>query len=55
MRGVREPVGTIGDHIVPHRGDDRLRLDPENVQTLCKPHHDSEKARAERGTDISWR
>ncbi|WP_341774765.1 HNH endonuclease [Burkholderia gladioli] len=48
MRGVREPVGTIGDHVVPHRGDDRLRLDPANVQTLCKPHHDGEKARIER-------
>lgn len=49
-RGVPEPLGNIGDHITPHRGDDRLRLDPKNVQTLCKPHHDGEKARAERGT-----
>lgn len=48
QRGIAEPVGTIGDHIIPHRGDDRLRLDPANVQTLCKPHHDGEKARAER-------
>ncbi|WP_144149368.1 HNH endonuclease [Paraburkholderia sp. BCC1884] len=47
-RGVAEPLGNIGDHIVPHRGNDRLRLDLTNVQTLCKPHHDSEKARAER-------
>lgn len=47
-RGIAEPVGTIGDHITPHQGDDRLRLDPANVQTLCKPHHDGEKARAER-------
>lgn len=47
-RGIREPVGNIGDHIIPHRGDDRLRLDPSNIQTLCKPHHDGEKARSER-------
>lgn len=47
-RGVAEPLGNIGDHIVPHRGNSRLRLDPANVQTLCKPHHDSEKARTER-------
>ncbi|MGU7882123.1 HNH endonuclease [Burkholderia sp. AW50-3] len=47
-RGIAEPIGTIGDHITPHQGDDRLRLDPANVQTLCKPHHDGEKARAER-------
>lgn len=47
-RGIAEPLGNIGDHITPHRGDDRLRLDPANVQTLCKPHHDGEKARSER-------
>jgi 5-methylcytosine-specific restriction endonuclease McrA len=46
-KGVPEPIGNIGDHIIPHRGNDRLRLDPDNVQTLCKPHHDGEKARAE--------
>ncbi|WP_150587020.1 HNH endonuclease [Pandoraea communis] len=46
-RGVAEPLGNIGDHIIAHRGDDRLRLDPTNVQTLCKTHHDSEKQRLE--------
>ncbi|AHB05608.1 hypothetical protein U875_09615 [Pandoraea pnomenusa 3kgm] len=50
-RGVPEPVGNIGDHILAHRGDDRLRLDPANVQTLCKRHHDSEKQRLERTGD----
>ncbi|KVL66593.1 HNH endonuclease [Burkholderia ubonensis] len=48
-RGIAEPVGTIGDHIVPHRGDRRLQLDRDNIQTLCKPHHDGEKQRLERG------
>nr|WP_232435409.1 hypothetical protein [Burkholderia ubonensis] len=48
-RGIAEPLGTIGDHIVAHRGDRRLQLDPSNVQTLCKPHHDSAKQREERG------
>ncbi|WP_366918759.1 HNH endonuclease [Burkholderia dolosa] len=47
-RGIAEPVGTIGDHIVPHKGDRRLQLDPSNVQTLCKRHHDSAKQREER-------
>lgn len=47
-RGVPEPLGTIGDHIVAHEGNDALRLDPNNIQTLCKPHHDGEKARLER-------
>jgi len=48
-RGVAEPLGTIGDHIAAHEGDERRRLDPTNIQTLCKPHHDGEKARSERG------
>jgi 5-methylcytosine-specific restriction enzyme A len=47
-RGVIEPIGNIGDHIVPHRGNDALRLDPGNVQTLCKTHHDRDKAAIER-------
>jgi 5-methylcytosine-specific restriction protein A len=49
-RGVAEPLGNIGDHIAPHQGNDRLRLDPDNVQTLCKQHHDGEKARSERAS-----
>jgi 5-methylcytosine-specific restriction endonuclease McrA len=47
-RGIREPVATIGDHITPHRGDTSLRLDPANVQSLCKPCHDRDKAQEER-------
>ncbi|MFM0210756.1 HNH endonuclease signature motif containing protein [Paraburkholderia sediminicola] len=47
-RGLPEPLGTIGDHITPHRGKESLRLDLRNIQTLCKPHHDSEKQRADR-------
>jgi 5-methylcytosine-specific restriction protein A len=47
-RGVAEPLGNIGDHIVAHEGNEARRLDPSNIQTLCKPHHDGEKSRAER-------
>ncbi|TGB34841.1 HNH endonuclease [Burkholderia thailandensis] len=47
-RRIVEPIGTIGDHIIPHRGDRRLLLDPANIQTLCKPHHDSDKQQEER-------
>ncbi|WP_081062549.1 HNH endonuclease [Burkholderia cepacia] len=47
-RGIAEPIGVIGDHVVPHRGDRRLQFDPSNIQTLCKPHHDGEKQREER-------
>lgn len=47
-QGIAEPLGTIGDHITAHRGDRRLQMDPTNIQTLCKPHHDSAKQREER-------
>ena len=33
------------DHIIPHKGDDALRLDPANLQSLCKWHHRSKTAR----------
>ena len=33
----------IVDHKRPHRGNLRLFLDPSNLQTLCKSHHDSTK------------
>ena len=49
-RGIAEPVGIIGDHIVAHEGDEARRLDPSNVQTLCKPHHDGEKQCVERAS-----
>ncbi len=31
---------TVVDHIVPHRGDWKLFCDPNNLQSLCKHHHD---------------
>jgi 5-methylcytosine-specific restriction protein A len=36
------------DHIIPHKGDDSLRLDPANLQSLCHYHH-SQKTGRERG------
>jgi 5-methylcytosine-specific restriction endonuclease McrA len=38
----------VADHKTPHRGDERLFWDPDNIQTLCKPCHDSAKQSAER-------
>ncbi|WP_109994960.1 HNH endonuclease [Salinisphaera sp. LB1] len=35
------------DHIKPHRGDRKLFFDPNNLQSLCKLHHDSTKQREE--------
>lgn len=38
----------VCDHREPHRGDERLFWDEGNLTTLCKPHHDRDKQRAER-------
>jgi 5-methylcytosine-specific restriction endonuclease McrA len=40
-------AATVVDHIVPHRGDERLFWDSDNWQSLCKTHHDSDKAKEE--------
>ena len=39
----------VADHRRPHRGDELLFWDETNLQTLCKPCHDSKKQRAEAG------
>ena len=31
---------TVVDHIIPHRGDQKLFWDRGNWQALCKRHHD---------------
>jgi 5-methylcytosine-specific restriction protein A len=45
----RATFATIVDHASPHRGDIRLFFDPENLVSLCKPHHDATKQRHEHG------
>lgn len=39
----------VGDHIVPHRGDEARFWDAGNLQCLCKACHDSTKQSEERG------
>jgi 5-methylcytosine-specific restriction enzyme A len=39
---------TVADHIKPHRGDAALFWDARNLQSLCRLHHGSTKARQER-------
>ncbi|WP_185982832.1 HNH endonuclease [Aureimonas mangrovi] len=46
--GTVEPAAVV-DHIVPHRGDPALFWSRSNWQALCKPHHDREKQREEKG------
>ncbi|MEH6477101.1 MAG: HNH endonuclease signature motif containing protein [Sneathiella sp.] len=37
------------DHIEPHRGDETLAFDPDNLQSLCKPCHDVHADAKDRG------
>jgi 5-methylcytosine-specific restriction protein A len=39
----------ICDHITPHKGDEVMFWDEANLQTMCKPCHDTVKQRMERG------
>lgn len=42
----------VVDHIKAHRGNESLFYDASNLQSLCAPHHDSSKQKAEkRGVD----
>jgi 5-methylcytosine-specific restriction protein A len=43
----RVTAASVVDHIVPHRGDQTLFWDTANWQSLCKPHHDRDKQRAD--------
>lgn len=38
----------IGDHIIPHKGDEAMFFDRANVQCLCAPCHNGTKQRMER-------
>jgi len=51
-------AASVADHIKPHKGNDALFYDPDNLQSLCKQCHDSHKQRLEKsglviGCDIS--
>jgi 5-methylcytosine-specific restriction protein A len=39
---------TVVDHVVPHRGDERLLWDEANWAALCKRCHDAKTAREDR-------
>ena len=47
LREGKLTPATVVDHIQAHKGDIALFLDPENLQSLCKLHHDSAKQKAE--------
>ncbi|MGP9834221.1 HNH endonuclease [Marinobacter sp. NSM] len=41
-------AATVADHIVPHKGDEALFFDADNLQSLCATHHDASKQKAEK-------
>lgn len=47
-RGLPEPVATVVDHVIAHRGDKALFWDHNNWQPLCKAHHDSDAQRRDK-------
>ncbi|RZL68769.1 MAG: HNH endonuclease [Variovorax sp.] len=47
----RYELATVVDHIKPHNGDEILFWDHANWQSLCKPHHDSDKKLIEGGRE----
>lgn len=40
----------VCDHKIPHRGDERLFWDEGNLETQCKPCHDSVTQREEQAS-----
>ena len=44
----RVTAAQVVDHITKHEGDQTLFWDETNWQSLCKPHHDSDKQMAEK-------
>jgi 5-methylcytosine-specific restriction endonuclease McrA len=45
----------VVDHVTPHKGDEGLFFDADNLQSLCKPCHDGQKQREERASDRARR
>jgi 5-methylcytosine-specific restriction protein A len=41
------PNSPVVDHVVPHRGDERLFWDETNLQAVSKAYHDSDKRKME--------
>ena len=48
MAQGRVTAASVVDHKIPHRGCMVLFWDPENRQSLCKPHHDGAKQAEDR-------
>lgn len=48
-------AATVCDHIVPHKGNQKLFWDSSNWQALCEVHHNNTKQRVEvSGREIGY-
>ena len=47
----RVVAANVVDHVIPHKGNQKLFWDQKNWQALCKPCHDTKTATEDRG---SW-
>jgi 5-methylcytosine-specific restriction protein A len=45
----RRVVATVVDHVIPHKGDERVFWDEANWQPLCGYHHGQKTAREDGG------
>lgn len=45
-------AATVVDHKIPHKGDESLFFDDDNLQSLCKTCHDSAKQRLEKSGSL---
>ncbi len=47
-RGVAEPLATVVNHKVAHRGNQALFWDSRNWESLCSHHHNSDAQRIDK-------
>lgn len=47
------PNSPVVDHVVPHKGDERLFWDIGNLQSVSREYHDSAKKKMERSGDLA--
>jgi 5-methylcytosine-specific restriction endonuclease McrA len=49
----RVTLAAVVDHVIPFRGrEDPLRLDPRNLQSLCKTCHNAVKQAQDKGSGL---
>ena len=54
LKSGRYVKATVVDHIVPHRGDQKLFWDRSNWQALCKPCHDHKTMTEDRWEEYKY-